>query len=59
MVDLIADNGHTAWMISDIELCLGALADDLLTPDSLAYIGREQIIKHATDLVHEAWAEVK
>ena len=30
MVDLIADNGHTAWMISDIELCLGALADDLL-----------------------------
>lgn len=30
MVDLIADNGHTAWMISDIQLCLGALANDLL-----------------------------
>ena len=29
MVDLIADNGHTAWMISDIELCLESLADDL------------------------------
>ena len=29
MVDLIADNEHTAWMISDIELCLEGLADDL------------------------------
>ena len=29
VVDLIADNEHTAWMISDIELCLQGLADDL------------------------------
>ena len=46
MVDLIADNGHTAWMISDIELCLGALADDLLRDavrDLIAEASREGV----------------
>ena len=44
MVDLIADNGHTAWMISDIELCLEGLADDLFRDavrDMIAEASRE------------------
>ena len=44
VVDLLVDNGRD-------ESLSGAVAD------SLAYIGREQIIKHATDLVHEVWSE--
>ncbi len=44
VVDLLFDNGRD-----------GSLSGDVA--DNLAYIGREQIIKHATDLVHEAWGE--
>ncbi len=44
VVDLLFDNGRD-----------GSLSGDVA--DNLAYIGREQIIKHATDLVHEVWAE--
>ena len=29
VVDLMADNDHTAWMIRDIEMCLGSLTSDL------------------------------
>ena len=46
VVDLLFEHGRD-----------GSLSGDVA--DSLAYIGREQIIKHATDLVHEVWAEAK
>lgn len=46
VVDLLFDNGRGGPLSGDVA-------------DNLAYIGREQIIKHATDLVHEAWGEEK
>jgi hypothetical protein len=30
VVDLLADHGHTAWMIQDVEDRLGALSGDLI-----------------------------
>ena len=44
VVDLIADNEHTAWMVNDIELCLEGLADDLFRDavrDLIAEASRE------------------
>ena len=44
VVDLLVDNGRDKLLHAEVA-------------DSLAYLGREQIINHATDLVHEVWAD--